>query len=797
MGDELEKVRAEAVRLAASLEEATADKIKAAEYGMLLLEEKQELQQKLKILEEQYEAAKDEVEQANQLLVEFRTQHKVATKTELENEQSLLEESSRKEQELLNHISKLESDLRNTEQELNRSKSELERLQTEHASASESGHQLDEERRKLRAELKEVKEREQRIMADFTELEEENINLQSTVANLRGAQTEFEALKLTCSRYLDEIYMLNSAVQESETLKNIADKQVEEALLTAQQEREQRLAMKRELEAAKNAEHLNSLADMLHGLERLGEEGGSLPQPSNDLFSELQGTADGKVKELEALNENLTEKVKEREKASIDLIISLMNQLNINHSGDLDFIHARQQKDVVIDKIEQLLKGSNVDSSVEKKVHTQKNDIRTLLLLAGEKNAMLAATQDAMIQLSDQLYQFYHQLVQNHGLTCDKSVMEVVHKLRQLAKDNAEDTPRLSLADEGVECGSEAETGTRAIPFQADRVMLAPSFIKDVDAKLNSCKVNQVASDTDLRQRVLTDGSAVSETTDSMKKLLTSVKRATEQALNQAVASTGDNEEIIMQNMKLRSQLSTKRDQISTLRTVLKSNKLTAESALASLKEKYESEKKTNQELAEKQRKELKQLKEDAATFASHRAMFTARCEELQAQVEEYKAELKASEDEKKTLNQLLRLAIHQKLALNQRLEDVEIDRDSRQALKRTNNKATTSSRDAFQPKAGRGEEREQLDKGGSHCPSASFTSRDLDNALPPDDPHRSEPLSRIEAEKRITTAIAELRAQLEAPRLFAGTELVVLFLSIPVVMIYLAVLMRQIDPIF
>lgn len=75
------------------------------------------------------------------------------------------------------------------------------------------------------------------------------------------------------------------------------------------------------------------------------------------------------------------------------------------------------------------------------------------------------------------------------------------------------------------------------------------------------------------------------------------------------------------------------RDQIATLRTVLKSNKLTAESALASLKEKYESEKAMTHELLERLRRELKAFKEDAATFASHRAMFTARCEELQAQV--------------------------------------------------------------------------------------------------------------------------------------------------------------------
>lgn len=75
------------------------------------------------------------------------------------------------------------------------------------------------------------------------------------------------------------------------------------------------------------------------------------------------------------------------------------------------------------------------------------------------------------------------------------------------------------------------------------------------------------------------------------------------------------------------------REQIVTLRTVLRSNKQTAESALASLKEKYESEKAQTHDILEKHRRELKAFKEDAATFASHRAMFTARCEELQAEV--------------------------------------------------------------------------------------------------------------------------------------------------------------------
>ncbi|OWR42315.1 bicaudal D [Danaus plexippus plexippus] len=136
--------------------------------------------------------------------------------------------------------------------------------------------------------------------------------------------------------------------------------------------------------------------------------------------------------------------------------------------------------------------------------------------------------------------------------------------------------------------------------------------------------------------------------------------------------------ELQEQVIKLKSLLSTKREQIATLRTVLKSNKNTAEVALANLKSKYETEKTIVTETMLKLRNELRLLKEDAATFSSLRAMFAARCEEYVTQVDELTQALAGAEDEKKTLNQLLRLAVQQKLSLTQRLEELEVDREMR-----------------------------------------------------------------------------------------------------------------------
>lgn len=55
--------------------------------------------------------------------------------------------------------------------------------------------------------------------------------------------------------------------------------------------------------------------------------------------------------------------------------------------------------------------------------------------------------------------------------------------------------------------------------------------------------------------------------------------------------------------------------------------------------------------------------------------MFAARCDEYVTQVDDLSMQLTAAEEEKKTLNQLLRLAVQQKLSVTQRLEEMEMDR--------------------------------------------------------------------------------------------------------------------------
>ena len=196
---------------------------------------------------------------------------------------------------------------------------------------------------------------------------------------------------------------------------------------------------------------------------------------------------------------------------------------------------------------------------------------------------------------------------------------------------------------------------------------------------------------------------------DQLKYLKSAIETSLELSKKKMSTSSADHQELPVndgelveaqdQVVKLKSLLSTKREQIATLRTVLKANKQTAEVALANLKSKYDTEKCIVSETMLKLRNELRLLKEDAATFSSLRAMFAGRCEEYSTQVDElqvsnsemlksnkinlalvqldyfqlFQRQLGGAEDEKKTLNQLLRMAIHQKLVLTQRLEDIEM----------------------------------------------------------------------------------------------------------------------------
>ncbi|VDP30279.1 unnamed protein product [Echinostoma caproni] len=101
-----------------------------------------------------------------------------------------------------------------------------------------------------------------------------------------------------------------------------------------------------------------------------------------------------------------------------------------------------------------------------------------------------------------------------------------------------------------------------------------------------------------------------------------------------------DLEEAQQEIRQLKTSNETKREQIWALRTMLRQNKSTAETALANLKQKYEKEKSLVTDTMQKLRDELKALKEESAQSASLRAVYSQRCKEYNTHMDEMQRKL-------------------------------------------------------------------------------------------------------------------------------------------------------------
>lgn len=279
------------------------------------------------------------------------------------------------------------------------------------------------------------------------------------------------------------------------------------------------------------------------------------------------------------------------------------------------------------------------------------SDVQALANVAQIAGNSICSAKGNLVTLSDDLAQLYHLVCTVNGDTPNRVLLD--HKNEDLSLD----------AD---------SLSTIQSQLKSDILISKPNIFNDLQSMGDAVEIKRY----------------VDTITDQIKYLKTAVEHTIE--LNKDKVPGGNDEnrdptedrdskeeiaELHEQIIKLRSLLSAKREQIATLRSVLKSNKNTAEVALNNLKSKYENEKIVVSDTMSKLRNELRVLKEDAATFSSLRAMFAARCEEYVTQVDDLTHQLSAAEEEKKTLNQLLRLAVQQKLSLTQKLEEYEVDR--------------------------------------------------------------------------------------------------------------------------
>uniref|UniRef100_A0A3Q1G1T5 Zgc:162200 n=1 Tax=Acanthochromis polyacanthus TaxID=80966 RepID=A0A3Q1G1T5_9TELE len=764
--------KAEVMRLTLELQEATEEKLQAARYGLVVLEESSALKMKHRQLEEEHETLKVELQQLKEAFADSVSSQKRAAADGECREESLLQETATKEAAMATRIEEVQAELKQARLALGNAHAEIDRLGVVSTQLKKECECLEAEKGHLRDEMKEYKVRELRQLQDNGELEEENISLQKQVSVLKENQVEFESIKLELTHKNEEQEELRGQLDEAARLREIAERQLDEALEALKEEREQKNSLRRELSALTlnpfdSVGNLELHLDSAHPPHLGGSKSNGLihrystPRNSDvflrapasglvsDLLSELHFSDSQKLKQqlLQAEREKsgLASKVEELQMQLVmskqalsqqeDKVGSLTQQLEAvqssqHHNQDADdhgddetqngdgavfdyevdtkskeVLEARmrsaseellklrdelsqagtryntleqrykQEKDrwraeaqELADKIRQCIKSSKQD---QERISDLEKEIGATRKVAIDSEGHLSIAQEELLAFSEELSNLYHHICVCNNLTPKRVTLDYYRdgarasggggsaRRSHVYPPNTQKKPRandmfiskaaaLQFMGEVDSAGASGDSpncpGSPTLDFRD------PSNVRNLVAVIR-CQIKHLRVAVDLcRQRGAMPYSGFSSSGEAER----------------------DAESLLEEVLKLKSLLSTKREQIATLRTVLKANKQTAELALSNLKTKYETEKSMVSETMMKLRNELKALKEDAATFSSLRVMFASRCDQYVTQLDEMQRQLAAAEDEKKTLNSLLRMAIQQKLALTQRLEDLE-----------------------------------------------------------------------------------------------------------------------------
>ncbi|KHJ40184.1 hypothetical protein D918_09784 [Trichuris suis] len=227
--DGLDKLKREVSRLTCELDEANHQKIQAAQYGLQVLEEKQLLQAKFEELENSYELNKQELVIAKEALSHYQAQNKEVAKHGVQHEEILLAETASRESELLVQINCLEQDFKSSSQELSRCKSELQQLQELQDALKTEKQILDGQARAMKKEIEEMKLREQRMIGEYSELEEENVMLQKQATPSIEGSSLRKGSALECwlpsgERSINRGLTVHAKVKGAQVLMPLADK---------------------------------------------------------------------------------------------------------------------------------------------------------------------------------------------------------------------------------------------------------------------------------------------------------------------------------------------------------------------------------------------------------------------------------------------------------------------------------------------------------------------------------------------------------------------------------------------
>ncbi|XP_072483234.1 protein bicaudal D homolog 2-like [Notamacropus eugenii] len=287
--------------------------------------------------------------------------------------------------------------------------------------------------------------------------------------------------------------------------------------------------------------------------------------------------------------------------------------------------------------------------------------------LSSEFQSKLSLAQEELHVITEDLANMYHQVCVCNNLLPDNGLLDG-------CKDRQE-TPVHTCERHA----NDVVANARMCRSQSDDFFVKALFSPEASS-VESGSSNQAVCDSPCES----DGEEDDKEPESLSNQISIIGSQVKQLQTALAISLGnksletvstelkDKNALVHEIMELKSLLNTQREQIATLRTVLKANKQAAEGALSNMKRKYEDEKLVVADIMSKLRHEMKVLKEHTANFSSLWAVFASRCDECVLQLGEIQQQLAAVEDQKKTLKSFLSLAVQQKQALIQCLETLD-----------------------------------------------------------------------------------------------------------------------------
>lgn len=423
-------------------------------------------------------------------------------------------------------------------------------------------------------------------------------------------------------RLKEDLDDMNAELEELAKLKRIVEKNLEEALTTIVQEREQKHALKKELDQRVKTDSLYALQSLVNFgladgrrnhdtaedspvLKRIESEFSSgessvtlnesptsaVPEPRSvvgDLFSEIHVTEIRKLEklledveiqksELQTVLDEVHDRLRSAElelttrDATIDQLKTQLSNITATATptaddsllGQTDIIHRPAEADIEGNASEEIIRLRNSTTEQEDRIRRLEADLTVMSQLATESQDTLSSTQDSLVQVTDDIANLYHLVCEVNGETPNRLTLEHVRgKPRRTKSKPTEHDSLTSTITPSQGQGQSSTNLSDTVEPNSDQQQSVTATDRE-----QSPEKEQTGGTEDPRGDPIACCKLVETINDQIKFLRRAVERSVElsrQRQNASGLSSEETADMTEQIIKLKAMLSAKREQVSS-----------------------------------------------------------------------------------------------------------------------------------------------------------------------------------------------------------------------------------------